>query len=200
MSNKDFKEYIKDKSLCIIGGSPYLKGKCTGEKIDSYDVIIRINSSGLYLMDHTRIDYGYKSNVFYCNDEDAMNGECEYEKLSKMNLDWIIFKTERGYLNFKYKDLIRSTFIIEGDSNINHDDFMGLVAVNHLLYLGSAKEIYATAFSFYTGDEIYCDHYGSINPDPNPAIVHSIQKHRSEFLRLHKEKKIILDDHIIGLL
>jgi hypothetical protein len=200
MLNRDFTEYLRGKKVCVVGGAPYLTGTLAGEKIDSYDIVIRINSSGLYLKDYIRPDYGYKNNVFYCNDEDAMNGECEYEKLSKMNLDWIIFKSEKGYLNFQYKDLIKCTYVREGELNINTGDFMGLVVMNHLLYLGTSSEIYGTAFSFYSGDKFYCDHYGGLNPDQDPSTVHDVAKHRRDFLEFYNKGKILLDDYTISLI
>ena len=58
----DFKNYIKNKSLIIVGPSPSLIGKKLGNFIDSFDVIFRIKKSFPVPKEY-EVDLGTKTDV-----------------------------------------------------------------------------------------------------------------------------------------
>lgn len=59
-----FGEFIKDKSVAIVGPSPWLNGRKMGPEIDKHDIIVRINQ-GIYLPYRNKDDYGSRTDVAY---------------------------------------------------------------------------------------------------------------------------------------
>jgi len=57
-----FADYIRNKTVAIIGNGPYEIGSGNGKKIDSYDVVIRFND--YVLGDKFKDDYGTKTDVW----------------------------------------------------------------------------------------------------------------------------------------
>ncbi|GAG30323.1 unnamed protein product, partial [marine sediment metagenome] len=45
--SKKYSEFLKDKRVCIAGPSPDIEGSGYGDKIDSYDIVVRINKGYL---------------------------------------------------------------------------------------------------------------------------------------------------------
>ena len=41
-TNPDLQEYLRDKTVALVGPAPYLSGQAKGKLIDSYDVVVRI--------------------------------------------------------------------------------------------------------------------------------------------------------------
>ena len=72
--SKNFNDYLKGKSVVIVGPSPYLEGKSKGKFIDSFDVVIRMNKG--WKIPPTQIkDYGSKTNIrWHCMMEHPNNG------------------------------------------------------------------------------------------------------------------------------
>lgn len=60
--DKDFASFIENKSIALVGPSSHIQGKNLGAKIDSHDIVIRINHS----IDNTT-DYGSRSDVIVNN-------------------------------------------------------------------------------------------------------------------------------------
>jgi hypothetical protein len=52
--------YIKNKSIAIVGGGPHEVGTCNGEEIDSHDVVVRVNPRNI---EEYAKDYGKKMNI-----------------------------------------------------------------------------------------------------------------------------------------
>lgn len=57
-------DYIKNKRIAVVGPSPWLNNKGLGEKIDEYDVIVRINQ-GIFLPEQNAKDYGSRTDIIY---------------------------------------------------------------------------------------------------------------------------------------
>lgn len=59
---ESFKNYLKGKTIAIVGGSPCELGKNRGKEIDSHDIVIRFNN---YSQEKKYIcDYGKKTNIW----------------------------------------------------------------------------------------------------------------------------------------
>lgn len=59
---ESFKQFLKGKTIAIVGGSPCESGKNKGEEIDSHDIVIRFNN---YPQDEKFFkDYGKKTNIW----------------------------------------------------------------------------------------------------------------------------------------
>ena len=55
-------QYLKDKSVVIVGPANYLEGECRGKEIDGFDIVVRLNQA---LPIPNIDDRGKKTNVLY---------------------------------------------------------------------------------------------------------------------------------------
>lgn len=62
--NYEYLEWLKDKKVIIVGPSNLLIGKSLGAKIDSYDIVVRLNNS-FPLYSHLKKDLGSRTDVIY---------------------------------------------------------------------------------------------------------------------------------------
>ncbi|WP_096027944.1 glycosyltransferase family 2 protein [Campylobacter lanienae] len=60
-SEKCFIEYIKNKTIVVVGNSPVELGKNKGDIIDKFDIVIRFNN---FALDRYESDYGSKTDVW----------------------------------------------------------------------------------------------------------------------------------------
>lgn len=84
----EFKDYVKDeklaklvegKRIAVVGPSPHLQGLNYGEKIDSYDVVIRLNQK-FAIPESKHKDYGSRTDIM-CGSFNHLNqGECDQNK------------------------------------------------------------------------------------------------------------------------
>jgi len=84
----DFKDYEKDnklskliegKRVAVVGPSPHLEGLGYGEKIDSYDVVIRLNQK-FAIPESKYKDYGSKTDIMFGSFNHLNQGECDENK------------------------------------------------------------------------------------------------------------------------
>ena len=61
LNEAEFAEYIKGKTVAVVGNGPQQIGKCTGSEIDSADIVVRFNTFDL--TKHTE-DYGTRTDVW----------------------------------------------------------------------------------------------------------------------------------------
>jgi len=66
-NEKVFLQWIKGKSIAVVGSSPCEKGKGNGPLIDSHDIVIRFNN---YITSGFEPDYGQKTDVWARNTND----------------------------------------------------------------------------------------------------------------------------------
>ena len=59
-----FLEFLKDKSIAVVGNSPCELNKNKGNQIDQHDVVIRFNN--FEINEQTIVDYGSKASVWMC--------------------------------------------------------------------------------------------------------------------------------------
>lgn len=76
--------YIKNKRVILVGPSPFMSGKKFGEKINSYDIIVRINQ-GIFLPSSNSEDFGNRTDVVYTSqrarDEYGLNFPPEFKSV-----------------------------------------------------------------------------------------------------------------------
>jgi len=84
----DFKDYEKDdklsklvegKRVAVVGPSPHLECLGYGEKIDSYDVVIRLNQK-FAIPESKYKDYGSKTDIMFGSFNHLNQGECDENK------------------------------------------------------------------------------------------------------------------------
>jgi hypothetical protein len=92
------KYIFQGKSVAIVGPSPSLIGKGLGEKIDSYDVVIRPNLH-FDIPEHRKVDYGSRFEIFSsCFNEWANN---ETRDLLTLSTKKHIFNCQTVYEPFE---------------------------------------------------------------------------------------------------
>ena len=86
----EFNNFLKDKSVIIVGPSPYLKGLKRGSFIDSHDIIVRLNKGWQVDKDLVE-DYGEKTTIrYHCMMEHENNGgKFEIDEMKKKNVKWL---------------------------------------------------------------------------------------------------------------
>ena len=105
MVNKrsEFGDYLKNKNVVIVGPSESFIGTDRGKYIDSFDVIVRLQSSygrGYPVPDHYKIDIGTRTDVVYNNfdysNQEQFVSDCQLAKES--GVKW--FASTRPHLEF----------------------------------------------------------------------------------------------------
>ena len=59
-----FEDYIKDKSIALVGPASYMVGSGHGNEIEQHDVVIRLNR-GIELVENYPNDIGTRTDVLY---------------------------------------------------------------------------------------------------------------------------------------
>lgn len=96
MLNKDYildtkyQSFLKDKRVAIVGPASYLKFLSMGDKIDSYDLVVRINR-GMEIINQNSVHLGTKSNILYnCLVPSPDNGgTVDIDFYKKRGIEWI---------------------------------------------------------------------------------------------------------------
>jgi len=64
--NEEYKDYIANKKIIVVGPGPFLSGKGLGVFVDSFDIVVRINL-GSGLCKNFSNDFGKRTDVIYVN-------------------------------------------------------------------------------------------------------------------------------------
>lgn len=102
--NKKLNDYLKDKSVILVGPSPYLKGLKKGNFIDSHDIVIRFNK-GWNISDDLKEDYGSKTNIRYHCMNEKFGGAFEIEKMKEKGVEILVSQFPENYSKF-HDDII----------------------------------------------------------------------------------------------
>lgn len=171
-TNEDeFIEYLKGKTVAIVGPAPSIIGSNQRELIESYDIIIRLNKAVPVPKERIE-DVGHRTNIYYhCMSELQQNGgPINFSYLSK-NIDFIsspypyispfdkdidaFNDKNRGKLKFHIinKELFESI-----SKEMNTRPNTGICAIIDILNY-DIKELYVTGFTFFRGgyDKTYRD-------------------------------------------
>jgi hypothetical protein len=219
------KKLISGKKVCVIGPAPSLLGSNLGGKIDSYDIVVRINQKFQMSLSE-QIDYGKRCDILMGSFNENNIQEC-YDNLEHTLKQKMII----GVMpNKGYKPIDDFKIFLES-KNIEHyfldDRYIykvfrdvgtvvnsGLISII-LLMNYDIKEIFVAGFTFYNMGEfgkIYRDDYfnsivksGGYNiskqdryQERNDFKIHDIQSQItffSKYVQEHKER-IKLDDYL----
>ena len=173
--NEDFKltkysDYLRDKRVVIVAPGGYLKDMNNGKTIDSYDVVVRLNTA-LPLKENMDDIQGSKTHILYnCLNKQPYNGGII--DFDNFELDWIScpypdikpFKGDiRGFHQknkgkFKFH-IIDKIFYMELEKEMGTRPNTGIGAILDLLKF-PIKELYITGFTFLL-ESGYLDDYKS---------------------------------------
>ena len=90
----EFKNYLNNKTVAIVGNSPKEVGLKKGQMIDSYDVVVRIND--FIISNEFEEDYGQKTSVWQ-NNSNSIMFECD-KMCNISEYEWVIIPYDLWHL------------------------------------------------------------------------------------------------------
>lgn len=214
--SKKFNDYLKGKSVIIVGPSPYLKGKGRGEFIDSHDIVIRMNK-GWKPDSSLHKDYGSKTNIrWHCMMEQMQNGgPFEIDSMVDYGVEWLASPFPRN-LDYFHNDNIKFE-IQNSEEKINFYCFSDLIYyINVMMALETRPNVGTVAFMDLMNYDIknlhlcgitflldgYLNEYGR-NPDfKRLTLGHATepQAHLAKLFLENEPEKFSMDQEIINLI
>ena len=202
------KDIIKDKKIAYVCPGSSLKDIGLGEKIDSYDVVIRVNQK-FEIPEHVKKDYGSRTDILFGSFNICNIRECE------KNWDWI--KKQKYIVSTMVSDKSQVAFFdklteekinnyIIPKEDIHNEVFLrayktiansGLVGLQAVLECEPEK-IFVSGMSFYNmgnyGKVYFDDYYDSVTKNGGQFIgnenkIMTPENGRSD---LHNQKKQIV--------
>ena len=174
---------FSSKSVCIIGAAPSITKKKQVIKINSFDVVCRINFS-LPIPENIKKYTGDRCDVLYCYPEVEPNPSWyEYEglivklkSLSDSNYATFSSKIDRDKIKLERIDnlLFRNV-----KSKCKGTPNMGILAISDILNNNPSK-LYITGFDFYQSKEVFHKEYSNPNKE-------KVKKSKGEIFG-HKQK------------
>ena len=120
IAHKDtaYNEYLKGKSVCIVGPSPSLMKMHQGKKIDSFDIVVRTNR-GFPTAKHLAEHIGTKTNIHYhsLNMEERCGGAFAWKEMQE-EIDFICCPYPKWVGPF-YNDVVNFEFVNDGRMNFH---------------------------------------------------------------------------------
>jgi hypothetical protein len=156
---KNFSDYILGKKVVIVGPAPSIVGTGQHDKIESYDIVIRLNHA-LPVPSKLHKDIGERTDVLYTTTK-AKSLHSDFDFLQK-TLKWIVCPYadvepfDRYMVQFKKKNKDRIPFVCAYSHNEYHQVLtsigtrptIGLSAIIHMLK-HEISELYITGMTFY---------------------------------------------------
>ena len=62
--NQEYRQYLENKNVVIVGPAPYMEGSNYGEVINNYDIVVRINKS-VPIPEELKCDIGNRTDILY---------------------------------------------------------------------------------------------------------------------------------------
>lgn len=157
----EYSEYLKDKSVAIVGSSSHLIGQKQGNFIDSHDVVVRISNSSI-LPEELEEDFGKRCDVVYTWHSLMRYNKPQEVKLSKVKYVFMSHgRHKKGKLPTinvrKDEDWLKSHEIpyeivdvwhYRTDKEFAVSGHGGFIAMYHLL-LQQLSSLYVTGVSFH---------------------------------------------------
>ena len=217
----DLEKLLKGKRIVLVGPSSHIKGKGLGEKIDSYDVVVRIGQF-FEIPENMYADLGKKTNIVAHSFNQFQIPQCNKSFLN--SLDFVMCSmassTFKSSHDSFFKSLTTKSYNVpdpyfykicrEAGTVVNS----GFAALEILLQY-DIKELFVTGYSFYNmgkyGDVYYDDYekkakstaiktkgeFKKITPQQARHDLHNQESQIQRFSKLIKEhKEITLDEYL----
>ena len=197
----EYKNFLKGKKVCLVGPSATIKNLSQKNKIDSYDVVVRINKA-LPVHDNLYDSSGTKTNVLYnCLDPDPESGGYLHIGFLEEQIDWLvcpypcIFPFAININNFKNLNCDRIKFCSfeekyykELVTSMNTRPNSGVLAILDLLSC-DIKELYITGITFFKSGYVKEYRYHT---------EESVMKRMKDHGNHHQEPQIAYMKHVLG--
>ena len=155
---KNYSEYLKNKSVILVGPARYLVGQNKGEEIDNFDIVVRMNTS-LPIPKKYEKDLGSRTDVLYHRLSGNIFPTAEdIKNWNDVGVKWVVTKAQKtNNRSKKFKDLIKNYDIAWETSYKVADEIkkyvertpnQGLITILHLLNY-SIKSLMVMGCDFY---------------------------------------------------
>jgi hypothetical protein len=206
----EFENYVRDKRIVIVGPSEHLLGTGYGDKIDYYDIVVRINRA-LFIHPKYQKDIGTRTDILSSSlfkPPGARGGPYMVNDWKRNNIKWIFCPLP---MKFPYSNDIKKYYSEVGEDfklcignmktfedverNIKTRPNTGLATIFELLTY-DIKEIHVCGFSFYTTKyiESYTTEHARQTIFDSIEISHKQEPQRKYFFELmEKHEEITID-------
>ncbi len=157
-----FANYIKGKTVIVVGPSSNLIGLGLGNSFDNdYDVVVKTNGM-VFVRNENKKDFGCKIDVLYVNAEFVRTYDIHNILKTNNDIKFCCFKTAKG---INLSDLSVPSRPISKFNDINHFQsapLMGSLVLYDILN-SHPKSLHITGFDFYSLDKFYVNGYREQN-------------------------------------
>jgi hypothetical protein len=202
-----FREYLKGKSVAIVGPASTMNGTKQGDSIDNYDIVVRFNSA-LPIKEPTKEDVGTKTSIL-CNCLEPNNisgGTIDPVMWYREGVEWMLspYPNELWYIKENYasfmkknKDLkvecVNLPFFTKLENSLKTRPNSGLMGITYILS-HEIKSMYITGISFGKGG--YCKGYKEhISPERYNQLANS-RIHKQEPQRVYFKNHVVIDPRV----
>lgn len=216
MGKNDYSNFVKEKTVALVGPSWHTKGTKQKDLIESYDIVVRVNR-GYMIPDKIKEDIGDRTDILYCSlSEHYFRHKCFTKKglkNIKNKIKWIcpthykdhysnIEKLKKNNKNINIKiHVVNNKYYNFIYNKINKKLTCGIIAIYDLLQY-DIKCIYITGFSFYDIKVIgkrrmYYSQYkhNGLKYHSKVFSAHNLKKELLFFKKLcNKDRRIICDN------
>jgi len=185
------RDYLKDKRVILVCPGSYLEGKGLGKWIDSFDVIVRPNTS----LNITNVDdYGSRTDILYSYA--WKNWKTVFPKKKQLKkIKYLVISHYKDRFLKKVINRSPNTIVINPETHkkirrkLRTLPLTGVLSIIHLLENTELKSLNVVGMDFYKSNFTS----GYISTPMNPS--HCIESHIGylELLR-HRDKRLLLDD------
>jgi len=222
----NLRELVKGKTVVFVCPSPHLRGLKMGKKIDSYDLVVRVNQS-FDVPEELWEDYGKRTDILATclniHKINALHANMEFAKSLKFILCPMLSMWDIGVVN-SFLEFLRvpwhnvcDGYLFKIFKEVGTTCNTGLAGIITLLNY-DIKELHITGMTFYnmnTFGDIYFDKYQSeahknnnfrLGTDNRPVFqdlrmdIHSQNpqiKYFKKMIEHHYPHKITLDNYLI---
>jgi hypothetical protein len=212
---REYKQYLTDKHVALVGPAPSVEGSRQGEFIDSHDVVVRLNHA-LPLSEPLRPDIGSRTDVLYHHlwpEHPTRPPGPEFMQLVlAAPCQWICSANPYANVRIRFKDWIDRFDALRGDRVRFYVPDMreaygirrrartwpntGVFAILHLLSFPVAR-LHITGFTFYSGKKTYQEGYQGLGALP----IHDQERQRACVARaIQTDSRVSLDQELARVL
>lgn len=217
--NRKYNDYLKGKSVVVIGPASYLDGKGMGSFFDSFDVVVRLNRS--FPISNTN-DYGSKCDIRYHNmsQHPAQGGPLMIDLMLQSDVKYISSPFPK-HLDYFHHDISKCESELKGSvvdfhcwadleqfltfhMLLNTRPNIGTCAILDLLNY-DIKQLHISGITFF--QDGYNVNYQDRDDDLVPTyhsngVANHAQKPQKQLIKLivENDSRITLDDEVRGSL
>lgn len=205
----NYHDFLKDKSVVIVGPAPSIINSNQGKFIDSFDIVVRINKA-LPIPPKLINDVGTKTDILYnCLKQTSDCGgkinfnllknnnvkylSCPYPPIHPFKNDIAKFNKEnKNYINFHHID---AQYYLKISQAMGTRPNSGICAILDILRF-PIKKLYITGFTFFKGG--YYKEYRPLNENQVLSRMSKFGNHDQNKQKIYM-KKVLLNNNKVSL-